>query len=270
MQSIKERKIGKAILCGFFVSLTYSGSAQSEYVLDWAADGTPTFSGTTSIHGQKTQFTGQTPFVYEKVDNYFHLILGNPTSGFAQEVYISLSNSTYQGFGTLGSRLSSSGGSLNNSADPLNNGAASGNPKVVEMRQLVTDGDFTSDFVKDKFLEKPSITQTIDSSDFQSQDIIDGSGIGYGNATSTSTYTSTVRIIDLDIPLESASFDYGTDALQKILTAGHYTWTPGSGRGGSSGTYTYTDDSFNVSNIKWEQFFDTTVTNPWVKNTNHP
>lgn len=231
-------------------------------------------------------------------------------NGFAQEVYIQTGTSLHYegaalataGFipGTAGGGLSAYSSSslgtcgastgnpatcvpgattLDNGKAPLNadstlTGNGSGNPTHVQMRQLLTESGVTIDFVKDKFAEKPSITNSIQTSDFSSVFSMDSTGNTY-SSTTPSTVTNTVDILDPSIPADSAHFDTATGAQQSTVTAGAYTYTanptyPNSTiYGGAGGTYSYVDGGAAPA-PDWKSFFDANQTNPWSFQQDRP
>lgn len=272
---------------GLLVALGYLGPAQAEFTLDWTQDNvTPTFSGTTSEHSAGGNVTGQTPFIYERTFDgataYYHMILGDPNSGFGQEVYIQVGSGTFQGFngiGPGGSASSGTGTQSGNNLDPLGvvttdtvTGNATGNPQRIQMQQSLTDGDLSATFLKNTYLGKPTITNEIDSTDVTATVVIDASGIPYTSSSTPATVTNTVQVHDPNIPAAAAQFDMATDAQNSTVTAGQYTYTPGSGAGtnlGSRGTYTYIDGGANV-NPDWSSYFDDREANPWAYPVNRP
>jgi hypothetical protein len=311
-----KRDLHTALTIGLSAAFLCGGTAQAEFTLNWTSDtGNPVFSGTlitqTDSGGNEQLRGDQTPFIYEEVSDgtgtpYYHLIVGDPATGFAQEVYIQAGfpgvtgqpcrgpincSGTAQGIG--GGEVSASGGQSTSdfgfngngfdplSADAIFSGNASGNPTRVQMRQLVTDGDLTVDFVKDKFAEKPSITNTIDAADLNATFVINSSGNPLNSAATASVVTNTVELRGSDLPPDvappgggpsSVRFDMATDAQESSVTAGQYSFTAGSGPGGSSGTYSYTDPTKNSANINpdWSSYFDHNEANPWGYTDNRP
>ena len=61
-------------------------------------------------------------------------------------------------------------------------------------------------------------------------------------------------------------FDMSNDIDASIVNGGRYTYSPGSGRQGSSGVYQYWDGGFNMENIKWETYRDPFI-NPEINIT---
>lgn len=294
---------GYACSAGLAMVLLSAG-ARAEFELNWQVDGTPPpdsggcwqFSpDCTIVEVGGDLVAGQTPFVYQVVQqngqNYYHMIVGDPESGFAQEVYIEAGGANIfpqAGSASLVRQSSSSGGAIDPScesvlgcfantnaenplsSDPAFSGNASGNPSRVQMRQLLVDGELTVDFVKDRFAEKPVISNVIDAEDLLATFVIDGTGNLYSTAAS-SPVTNTVEHRGADLPpQDSASFDMAVDAPDANVTAGQYTTTnPVAGLPG--GPYTYADPLENVNLAPdWSSFFDHTQPNPWTYPGNRP
>jgi len=309
-----KRDLRLVLTLGLPALFLCTGQASAEFTLNWTSDtGNPVFSGTTVTQtddqGNDQLLVGQTPFIFERVLDgttpYYHLVVGDPASGFAQEVYIqagypALTGGACRGpvtcSGTaaaIGPDFSASGGDTavsfgfeGNGFDPLSSDAAasgnsSGNPARVQMRQLVTDGDLTVDFVKDKYAEKPSITNTIDAPDLNATLVINSAGNPLNSAATASAVTNIVELRGSDLPPDVSApgggpsavrFDMATDAQDSTVTAGRYSYTAGSGPGGSSGTYSYTDPAKNSVNINpdWNSYFDDREANPWSYPDNRP
>lgn len=317
MYQPRKRASKTALALGLPALVLCVAPARAEFTLNWTSDtGNPVFSGTSVIQtddsGNDALITDQTPFVYERVldgtTRYYHLIVGDPASGFAQEVYIQAGffgqtggscsdpvdcSGTAAAIGgnptTIGGVSASGGSSVvsfgfeGNGFDPLGSNAtttgnSSGNPSRVQMRQLVTDGDLTVDFVKDRYAEKPSISNVIDASDLNATLIIDSTGNPLTSAATASVVTNTTELKGSDLPPDVSSpnggpsavrFDAATDAQNSHVTAGMYSYAPGAGPGGSSGTYTYSEGSANI-NPDWSSYFDHTEANPWAYPDNRP
>ena len=284
MDLIRTQCIRGVVLSGVALALMPAQKLHAEFVLDWNADNaSPTFSGTSIIHGG-TAIADQTPFVYERVNdsttfaNYYHLIVGDPAQDWAQEVYIQVRGITYQGFGDI--RVSSASGGqglpTGNGSDPLgvvnNNdftGNGSGDATRIQMREILNSGDLSLDFLKNSYLAKPIISTEINNADIQMQFVIDGSGIAYSDDTTQAPITNTMHISDPDIPEGSADFNMATDSQNSIVTAGKYIFNPPLGIG-AVGSYSYAEDSFNIDSIKWADYFDSSQTNPWSYTDNRP
>jgi len=275
----KSQYIGAVASIGVMLVSIPSANLRAEFVLDWTADNaSPEFSGSSIVHGGTT-ITGQTPFVYERTGSYYHLIVGDPAQDFAQEVYIRLGGVSFQGgVGNIrqGSASGGTGGLSGNNLDPLGavntsefTGNGTGNPNKIQMREIHKDGDFSMDFTKNLYLEKPTMSLGINSADFQTQFVIDNSGVNYEDDATTAIVTNTVQLLDPDIPAGAGSFDMSTDVQDSFVSAGRYTYIAGPGTG-ASGTYIYPVDTFNMDNINWVDYFDSGLANPWGYTDNRP
>lgn len=318
-----------------------SAPAQAEFNLNWQADtADPVFPRTfvAELEGEDGEFSSvtvtdgiiqdptdrgvtillpSTPFIYERVtqngQSYYHMVIGDPETGFAQEVYIQTTGVSEQGTHTegrtciraddcgpeeffvdlvgngIGPDTSASFGKGVISQDPDGNnvnpldreavlsGNASGNPTMVQMRQLIVDGDLRMDFVKDRFLEKPTITNVIEDATFRSTFIMDSAGNNYASLT-PSAITNTVEHLGPNPPPagrppgggpSSASFDMATDTQDSVVTGGAYRYIPSPPGGrtdpplGSNGTYEYAEGGFHNPAPDWASFFDHREENLW-------
>ncbi len=268
------------LIASLGAGMMHAGVAMAEFSLNWTADtANPAFSGTSIVHGTTTT-PGQSPFIYERVTdggvNYYHLVVGDPNTGFAQETYIQIGTAAITiGFQGIGPQLSSSGGQIlptGNATDPLGTGAfagnSTGNPNRVQMRQIVEDGDLSVDFLKDTFLEKPSITNTIESADLNATFQMNSAGNPYSSSATPSQVTNTVEHLAPDMPAASAVFDMAVDSQDSRVTAGRYT-TTNPQPGAPGGAYTYVEGGANL-NPDWSSFFDHREANPWSYPVNRP
>jgi hypothetical protein len=243
-------------------------------VTDGSQSGFFNISGTCEVVGNSSN-CGNTPFIDEIVTDpntslsYYHLVLGSVGSGFAQEVYIERNS----GWGVCqGGPISASGSGcgFSNTADPLDvlntlsSGIGTGNPTRVIMRQVMTDTSIATDFTKATFTNKPVISQDLASTDMTSHLVIDMSNSNYATANVPGTITYTVSLT------QGGMFEFAADVQNSNVTAGLYTYTAGSGSGGSSGAYTYADGTANTTTVKWEDFWDPALSNPWIDSTNRP
>ncbi len=267
------QKISIAALC-LFSSLP----ARADFVLDFTPDDGGTI-GTNFTQGGSS-IAGTTPFLMRGglqlpeivIDpdtglSYFHIIMGDPTTGFVQEVYIQRGYGSFQG----GSGSAVGGGGFGgNNADPLGDDAANGkaNPRKVLVRQIVSDGEIYIDFIKDKFDRKPKVTQMLTLPDMTSIFQIDMSNSSYGDDTTPGVVFYTTSLAD-DYQ-DSGGFNFINDIDKSTIDGGRYTYTNGTGPGGSAGTYTYAEGGFDVDNITWEAYFDFDFTNQWGYSTNRP
>lgn len=200
-------------------------------------------------------------------NQYYHVILGNPTQdNFALEYYMRTGGCCWRtgggmmggmmGGGMMGSGdapLSSSYGNINdplfNALTPLSNnssaGNASGNPSRVYMRQINNDATMTQDFTKAKELNKPHITQTVKSGTAMTATFdLDMSNGNYNS------YSNPVKFTNITTVAGIGSYDTATSNQAKI-SAGRFTYSPGTSFNGSLGNYKYERDSINAYNINW-------------------
>jgi len=273
---ILSRAINKAIT--YLILLLCSNTAYGEFVLDFMPDDGGAL-GTSFIRGNSS-IAGTTPFLMrgslqlpeivtdpETGLEYFHLVMGDPASGFMQDVYIQRGYGSFQG--GSGSAVGGGGFGVNN-ADPFGANAANGeaNPRKVLVRQIVSDGEIYIDFIKDKFDRKPKVTQMLTLPDMTSIFQLDMSNSTYGDDTTPGILSYTLSLAD-DFN-DEGSFNFATDIQDSTITGGRFTYTNGSGPGGSAGTYTYDQGSFDVNNITWDAYFDHSLTNQWAYPTNRP
>jgi hypothetical protein len=204
--------------------------------------------------------------------------VGSAGSNFYQEIYIQNFGSFQGGPGSASGGAAGPGG---NGTDPLGYGGASysftgngsGNPHRVIIYQVNKSPDMIIDFLKDKFDKKPRILQSITTSEFSAEFSIDMRAIGYSDNTSDAPIINNQTLAD---PFGSATpmtWDMAVDAQagHTGVNAGKYTYTDGSGPGGSIGTYSYTDGGFNMTALPWYLFFDPNdASNVWTRTTNKP
>ena len=239
-----------------------------------------THGGTSCAGGTQTRYLQegglQLPETVIDPDNgltYYHMIIGNPDDGFVQEVYVRTgSYGSYQG-----GSLSGSSGAINNGQDPLdiNSGIITGNgganPKNIIMRQIVSDGEMTDEFLKDQYARKPVISQSINAPDITTGIVIDMRNSTYSDKNTPGTILNTMSLQGAEAPENQASFNMADDAQNSYVNAGRYTYTNGSGRGGSDGTYSYVDGgSTDLANTPWENFFDPATSGKWSYTANRP
>ena len=142
-----------------------------------------------------------------------------------------------------------------------------GNPTRVIMRQIVQDGETVSTFLKDDFNSKPFISQTVvdnlvthPNTTVNNEFTLDMRMLTYDSADNTGVITK--NITNLGGGFEAANQgDYDTtDASftphmfnqeDRVISAGKYTWTSGTGQLGANGTYTYyyADDTVNAGGM---------------------
>jgi hypothetical protein len=223
------------------------------------------FGGSFQLNGSHDDGTAayQRMFTYGG-KTYYHVIIGDSTTdSFYLEYMIEASTSyaSYNGqfaaSASTGTTSSGTSGRTYNMVNPYGadsslGGTGTGNPTRVVMRQVLDDGINYNEFLKDQFDKKPLITQHISDpnpTEGLTQDYsIDMRGKTYADNTPITTNDRSNKTIligdtaanqgDYDSTgtvVTPAEFIQGTDKI----SAGAYTYTAGSGYGGSNGTYTY-------------------------------
>lgn len=224
--------------------------------------------------------TEKTPFLQELAfdgsNTYFHVIVGDPTQNFAQETFIRLGVRTWPNnqpnsvsAGTAGT--ANGGWNGGGDATPLGpsmvSGSGTANPERVQVRQIVRDPEMTQEFLKNTFLTKPRITQTVTSGDMTSFFDLNMTGIAYrgpGSTTSVAPLINTVTIGSAG----AGNFDMARNKQNSTVTAGQFSWAPGGGDGGSAGTYTYVGGNFNLNAIDWRAYYNPGDNTCWAFNQN--
>lgn len=233
-----------------------------------------------------------TPLLLEELTidgvKYLHTIVGDPASGFAQETYIRGSTSTGSDSLTTSTWAAVFASGANNDptvgTGPLQGpGNGSANPNKVVVRQIIGgtwnsstkswtcgSAEFCDEFLKANLDTKPKITQNINLSNLETNFVLDMSAITYQDASTAGTMVNTVSVIDSGfVKAEDGYFDVAqtpsyasSDNTGKNvhLTAGRYTYTESADTViyGAGGTYTYYEDSVDVSAIDWCSYYDGT------------
>ncbi len=156
---------------------------------------------------------------------------------------------------------SSSYGNINdrlaNARQPLseatNSGNGTGNPGRVYMRQINSDEQMYQEFIKASEAMKPRIVQSISDGSTQLNFDLDMSNSDYNAFSMPAYFTNTLM---LNEPGGIGDFDMETDALQSNISAGQFTYTEGSGDGGSAGDYSYIEGGFDPYSIDWLSYCD--------------
>lgn len=232
--------------------------------------GSPT---NTCIHGNSAD-REKTPFLQEMVSdgsaNYYHLIIGDPATGFAQETYIRQGSAYFQGGTGSSSAGNIANGGMGGGRGPLDTetgtgtvGTGTGNPTRSQIRQVVgTPGaEFYQEFLKSSFLTKPKVTQNITIPEIATVFIMDMSAINYSTNSIAGTVTNTLRFINPDA--SGGNFDMTTDKQASNVTGGRYTWSPGFSSGQSNGTYSYADGGAPLNTVDWKAFYNPTQNTCW-------
>ena len=222
---------------------------------------------------------------------YFHVLVGDHTTDEMALEYFIKANSGNNAWAS-GRRSGSGNIAVSHSLGPLGNGVAaisqpysadstltgtgSANPNSIIMRQLVTDSAdpaFSMDFIKDRFLYKPKLIQTNGGTGgFDATTVIDMSNSLYTDITPIDESADFDNVMVLTDPLKNGTEgDYNVDTMGDIreFRAGGYTYTPGSGTGGSGGTYSYIDPTedanpaYKPMNEDWVSFCDPSQNSNW-------
>jgi hypothetical protein len=201
--------------------------------------------------------------------NYYHMIVGSAAEGFIQESFI-------QTGVIAGTILSCAGNSCStnlNNMDPLGGtglyytGNGASNPRGTIIRQIISDGEIVMEFLKDKYDRKPLITQTIITSEIFSTFRFDMRNSTYSDMNTPGLITNTLTFSDPGI----GSFDMARDAPDAHITGGRYTYTNGTGNGGSQGTYNYIEGGGGITSSDWTGYMDRQDTrNIWTFGTYKP
>ena len=225
--------------------------------------------------------------------NYWHVIVGEESSGFAFEFYTRASGSAgienFNGFSPDSGGMERASysnadfctgngaveGMCGSGADPFNNsnsynysGTGTGDGSKMAMRMVMDYGDGMSLEVFKPFTDrKPLITQTVIDGDLRSEFVSDMRALSYSDMSSAAPVSNRQAIDDPTMPQPGAGdFDMSM-AQDTSITAGRFIFTPGSGwntTGGwrasnssfDEGVYTYAKDSFDVLNTPWAEFFN--------------
>ena len=211
---------------------------------------------------------------------YYHVIVGTPESGFAQEFVMQANGPSWEGglgsasLGDGSCRLPVFGpGSWDitacNISDPLGEshdnvftGIGSGNPKAIVMRSIIggtwnsdtktwsceQSDEFCDEFLKSEFLQKPIINQTIHDNNFTAAINIDMSNSTYDMNNLPAEVAIT---LELDEPSDFSSGDFGeTDVIpgfqNSSITAGRYIFSGSGPTNASSEPYIYYDGGFEL------------------------
>jgi len=259
------------ITCG--AGVTNCNGIGTDYLND--SDGTRFSQSTVSVDGV----------------NYFHVIVGDPASGFAMESYTRRS-----GFGSpdsggneraaigdvnVGNGIPNSGTYfMGNGGDPFGlrtppagfsaydlSGNGTGDPSKTVFRMLVSDSEMSMEIIKPILDKKPLISQVMIDGDISSEFVLDMRGVGYDVNSIALPMINNLKNSDPDLPTPDAG-NFDSDFSQDSnVTAGRFTYTPGTGwntttwdETGSQfdeGTYNYVGESgFDALNTDWSDFFD--------------
>lgn len=209
----------------------------------------------------------RTPFLQETVNfngqTYFHVIIGQPNEGFAQETYIKTGGRTgFMPFSDSGGNacitlnpntvpgdnylaMARACGLDNNARNPLgpfNQSAnASGNPNSVMMRQIVSDADrqIVQEFLKADLSQKPKISQTYSAPGIEGTFDIDMSNSDYNTDDTPGVVSMTQSVAVSDLPGASGNVTFNIDDIATAapnVSGGRYTYTPNTALAGITAT----------------------------------
>jgi len=194
-------------------------------------------------NSKTSSYRDPTPFLQEVVyvegTRYYHSIVGDPESDFAQEVYIQASGCCFQASRFYFPK------SASNRRGPTE-GSGSGNPNRMVMRNMVSDEQMTQWFLKDALLFKPLITQVVTDADVKMDFKIDMTMLDYGTIDTPGLVSNQFELLkdnhgtsgdydNNDIP----GFFSDKSEVSQTVSGGQYTYTAGSDEGGSGGEYNY-------------------------------
>ncbi len=187
---------------------------------------------------------------------YQHQIIGDPTTGWVQEVYIDRFNS-----GVCGDISCYNGNPLG----VAENAAAFPTMTVVRQRMTSTEGGatYTSEFLKDQLLNKARITSAMVSDRMSYYFESDARSLDFAaaNIANTAPVIMTFSLLGADAVIPpritaigapiGGDFDFSTDVNNSIVEAGQVSFDE------ATGQYSYFDSasSFNVGQ-NWVSFFD--------------
>jgi len=129
------------------------------------------------------------------------------------------------------------------------------------------------DFLKDKFDKKPRIMQTLVTNDMLGEFSVDMRGLTYADNSTAAPIINTLTVTGqpTTFPALTSTWDMAVDAQQSATTAGMFTYTTGSSRGGSYGAYNYVGGNYSVYAVDWWQYFDKNdSSNVWTHPANQP
>lgn len=218
-------------------------SAPAGSAFTFVADGKV---GDACARGDNSEDPDHTPFFEETITTangnmYYHVIVGDPDSDFAQEYYIQAGWGAWLEYGNF--PKTASDGGLNGGIDatptwmaaefasPLDNtlgGNGTGAPEKVTFRQIVRSPGFEQEMLKSKLAYKPVIVQTVDDDEMDSDFSVDMSNIDYNDDTTTGEIINTMTIIDKDTGYVWTDFDMHK-APKSYTSNAKYTVSGGTG-----------------------------------------
>jgi hypothetical protein len=230
--------------------------------------------------------TDPTPFAEEVINIsgalYYHTIVGDPATGFAQESYTRAGPAFIQGstgnehIGGSGGGFSVDGGGnlfsvigninptaltsvhdLLNSANPLGDFRVSGTggnaPDHSVFRMVMTSptGDMSMEVDKPFLDKKPKISQTVQDGGMTSTFVTDERGLNYQQNGTAAPVVNTLVLTDPSIPGAGAADFSMALAQQSTVTAGRFIYTPGSGWNDPSLGWDSTNSTFGFGTYSY-------------------
>ena len=215
----------------------------------------------TTTYNWGPSFDDGTSFVQETVNiggiDYYHLVVGQPDQGFAQEILIRTgTGGVFYREAMENNKLSESGGGFclpstgpfaipatipacvtdNNASTPFSSfnitGNGSGNPEAVLIKQVMSDpaSGFTQEFLKAQLDKKPIISQGMNTAGVTNTFIMDMSASGYRESTqgkmTNVTDVEGVGKFDAD-----AGFGGSNEGSGKFISGGRYIFSADSSLG---------------------------------------
>ncbi len=273
MPAISRNQVAVVILLGFFLP-----PVQAELFLNFVPQGAGTIRTNILQGGCMGNITGQTPFLLEGgcmaaapeivtdpetgID-YFHMIVGDGSDGFMQETFIEVNALPTDPSLSTTDNNDNAHDPLGMVLSPSETGNGNANPRTVLLRQIVSDGVIMMEFLKDQYLKKPLINQTVSTLEFTSLFQIDMRNSTYEDMNTPGTIFNTVVLSGEDSAAINGNFDMSTDIDKSTFNAGRYTFTDGASNGGTEGTYDYMSSTFDQTAIDWVEYFDPETNNPW-------
>ncbi|NOY74123.1 MAG: hypothetical protein GXP14_17445 [Gammaproteobacteria bacterium] len=267
------------VICICLLASLYS-PGYAQFIPDFLPDNAGESQSTSVVQGN-TLIGDQTPYLSEIVYDpatgldYYHLLIGDPASGFAQDVYIERGFVSYSNGGV---GAASAGGAIDGQDvfDP-ESGTARSNPNKVLVRQILNDGEISQEFLQTSLTSKPKLSQMVNAPGVNTVFVIDMSNSTYSDDTTAGTIMGSVILNDPSLDPGIGDFTMISDGVTTTtiaggqaaevqssqITAGRYTYTDGSGPGQSDGTYNYLFDTYDIFAIEDVVFFDSSEDNPW-------
>ena len=212
----------------------------------------------------------QTAFLMERVrgddgEQYYHVIIGEPTDDFVQESYIKITRyfddderltDRQQEVDDLGP-LSDSLGDFtdisegpDNAYDPLGpasfSGSGTANPNSTIFRQITAGGGMVQEIIKDQYSRKPIIHQTLDTDSVRAEFVMDMSNSTYADANTAGLMQNTIIITQ---PNFESRFDVALDGDDVNISGGKFEYV-------DYGVYTGEGAGFDIYTVDWWQFRD--------------